>query len=131
MCYLRRVYTSIVLLHCPHCQVIAISRICGVAIKLMILVLMTLESPSIGEYWNISGVLVLPKNVIFVFFRTCWWHPEANNTGTPKWFSIDQYLCTLIFLFFYKTYLPDSFAFLFKLCFAYTSIQLCQWFLPL
>ena len=29
-----------------------------------------LERPSIGEYWNISGVPVLPKNVIVTFFRT-------------------------------------------------------------
>ena len=55
-----------------------------------------LERPSIGEYWNISGVPVLPENVIFAFFRTCWWHPEANNTGTPKWSSIAQYSCTSI-----------------------------------
>ena len=30
-----------------------------------------LERHSIGEYWNISGVPELPKNVIFTFFRTC------------------------------------------------------------
>ena len=29
-----------------------------------------LERPSIGEYWNIFGVPVLPENVIFTFFRT-------------------------------------------------------------
>ena len=28
-----------------------------------------LERPSIGEYWNISGVPVLPENVIFMSFR--------------------------------------------------------------
>ena len=55
-----------------------------------------LERPSIGEYWNISGVPVLPKNVIFTFFRMCWWHPEANNTRTQKWSSIVQYSCTSI-----------------------------------
>ena len=52
------------------------------------------ECASIGEYWNISGVPVLPKNGIFTFFRSCWRYPEANNTGTPKWFSIVQYSCT-------------------------------------
>ena len=31
-----------------------------------------LERPSIGKYWNIFGVPVLPENVIFTFFRTCW-----------------------------------------------------------
>ena len=55
-----------------------------------------LEHTSIDKYWNISGVPVLPENVIFTFFRMCWWHPEANNTGTPKWFSIAQYSCTSI-----------------------------------
>ena len=55
-----------------------------------------LERPSIGEYWNISGVQVLPENVIYTFFRTCWWHPEANNTRTQKWSSIVQHLCTSI-----------------------------------
>ena len=30
-----------------------------------------LERPSIGKYWNISGVPVLTENVIFSFFRTC------------------------------------------------------------
>ena len=55
-----------------------------------------LERPSIGEYWNISGVPVLPENVIFTFLRTCLWHPEANNTGTLKWSSIVQYSCTSI-----------------------------------
>ena len=30
-----------------------------------------LERPSIGEYWNISGVPVLPENVISTLLRTC------------------------------------------------------------
>ena len=55
-----------------------------------------LERPSISEYWNISGVPVLLENVIFTFCRTCWWDPEANNTGMPKWSSIVQYSCTSI-----------------------------------
>ena len=55
-----------------------------------------LERPSIGEYWNISGVSVLSENVTFTFFRTCWLHSEANNTGTSKWSSIVQYSCTSI-----------------------------------
>ena len=55
-----------------------------------------LERPSIGKYWNILCVPVLSGNVIFTSFRTCWWHPEANNTGTPKWSSIVQYSCTSI-----------------------------------
>ena len=55
-----------------------------------------LERPSIGEYWNISGVPVLSENVLFTFFRTCWLHSEANNTGTSKWSSIVQSSCTSI-----------------------------------
>ena len=55
-----------------------------------------LERPSIGEYWNNSVVSVLPENVIFMFFRTCWWHPEANNNGPLKWFSVVQHSCTSI-----------------------------------
>ena len=55
-----------------------------------------LEHPSIGEYWNIFGVPVLPENVIFKFFRTCWCYLEAYNTGTQKWSSIVQYSCTSI-----------------------------------
>ena len=55
-----------------------------------------LERPSIGKYWNILCVPVLSGNVIFTSFRTCWWHPEANNTGMPKWSSIVQYSCTSI-----------------------------------
>ena len=30
-----------------------------------------LECPSIGQYWDIFGVPVLPENVILTFFRTC------------------------------------------------------------
>ena len=41
-----------------------------------------LERPSIGEYWNIFSLPVLPENVIFMFFRTCWCYSEAYNTGT-------------------------------------------------
>ena len=55
-----------------------------------------MERPSIGEYWNISGVPVLPENVIFTFFRTCWYYSEAYNTRTQKWSSIVQYSCTSI-----------------------------------
>ena len=55
-----------------------------------------LERPSIGEYWNIFGVPVLPENVIFTFFRTCWSYLEAYNTGMQKWSSIVQYSCTSI-----------------------------------
>ena len=55
-----------------------------------------LERPSIDEYWNISGVPVLPENVIFTFFRTCRCYSEAFNTGTQKWSSIVQYSCTSI-----------------------------------
>ena len=55
-----------------------------------------LERPSIGEYWNISGVPVLPENVIFMYFRTCWCYSEAYNTGTQKWSGIVQYSCTSI-----------------------------------
>ena len=43
-----------------------------------------LERPSIGKYWNISGVPVLTENVIFTFFRTCWCYSEAYNTRTQK-----------------------------------------------
>ena len=57
-----------------------------------------LERPSIDEYWNIFGVLVLPRNVILTFFRTCWWHSEANNTGMAKWSSIVQCSCTMQYL---------------------------------
>ena len=60
-----------------------------------------LERPSIGEYWNIFNVPVLPENVIFTFFRTCWCYSEAYNTGTEKWSSIVQYSCTSIWDFKY------------------------------
>ena len=43
-----------------------------------------LERPSIGEYWNIFGVPVLPENVILTFFGTCWCYLEAYNTGMQK-----------------------------------------------
>ena len=69
-----------------------------------------LERPSIGEYWNISGVPVLPENMIFTFFRTCWCYSEAYNTGTQKWSSIVQYSCTSIwdlkYTFSTKTFAP-------------------------
>ena len=55
-----------------------------------------LERPSVGEYWNISGVPVLRENAIFTSFRTCWCYLEAYNTGTQKWSSIGQYSCTSI-----------------------------------
>ena len=55
-----------------------------------------LECPSIGQYWNILGVPVLPENVILTFFRTCLYYSEAYNTGTQKWYSIVQYSCTSI-----------------------------------
>ena len=55
-----------------------------------------LERPSIGEYWNISSVPVLPENVIFTFFKTCRCYSEAYNTGTQKWSSIVQYSRTSI-----------------------------------
>ena len=55
-----------------------------------------LQRPSIGEYWNIFGVPVLPENVIFTFFRACWCYLETYNTGTQKWSSIVQYSCTSI-----------------------------------
>ena len=40
-----------------------------------------LDRPSINEYWHISGVPVLPENVILTFFRMCRCYPEAHNTG--------------------------------------------------
>ena len=55
-----------------------------------------LVRPSIGEYWNIFVVPVLPENVTFTFFRTCWCYSEAYNTGKQKWSSIVQYSCTSI-----------------------------------
>ena len=44
------------------------------------------------HFWCTS---VAQKCDIYVL-RSCWWDPEANNTGMPKWFSIVQYLCTSI-----------------------------------
>ena len=63
-----------------------------------------LERPSIGEYWNISGVPVLPENVIFTFLRTCWCYSEAYNTGTQKmvWYCpilVYQYLGLEVYFF--------------------------------
>ena len=55
-----------------------------------------LECSSIGEYWNIFGVPVLPENVIFMFFRTYWCFSEAYNTGMQKWSSIVQYSRVLV-----------------------------------
>ena len=55
-----------------------------------------LERPSIGEYWNILGVPVLPENVIFTFFRACWCYSGAYNTGMQKWSSNVQYSHTSI-----------------------------------
>ena len=55
-----------------------------------------LERPSIGEYWNILGVPVLPENVIFTFFRACWYYSGAYNTGMQTWSSIVQYSHTSI-----------------------------------
>ena len=55
-----------------------------------------LERPIIGEYWSIFGVPVLPENMIFRFFRTCCYYSEGYNTGTQKWSSIGQYLCSSI-----------------------------------
>ena len=69
-----------------------------------------LERPSIGEYWNISGVPVLSENVTFTFFRTCWCYSEAYNTGMQKWSSIVQYSCTSIWDFKYT--FPTHFLFL-------------------
>ena len=60
-----------------------------------------LERPSIGEYWNISGVPVLSENVIFMFFRTGWCYSEAYNTGMQNLSSIVQYSCTSIWDFKY------------------------------
>ena len=52
-----------------------------------------------SQYWWILehfSVPVLPENVIFMFFRTCWCYSKAYNTGTQKWSSIVQYSCTSI-----------------------------------
>ena len=69
-----------------------------------------LECPSIGEYWNISGVPVLSENVIFTFFRKCWCYSEAYNTGSQKGSSIVQYSCTSIWDLKY-TFSDDSFVY--------------------
>ena len=61
---------------------------------------------SIGQYWNIFDVPVLPKIVIFTFFRTCWCYSEAYITGTQKWSSIVQYLCTSIWDLKYTFFQP-------------------------
>ena len=55
-----------------------------------------LECPSIGQYWNISGVPALLEDMIFTFFRKCWCYSEVCNTGMQKWSSIVQYSCTSI-----------------------------------
>ena len=60
-----------------------------------------LQVPDTGifQYWWILehfGVPVLPENVIFTLFRTCWCYSEAYNTGMQKWSSIVQYSCTSI-----------------------------------
>ena len=60
-----------------------------------------LERPSIDEFWNIFSVPVLPENVIFTFFRTCWSYSETYNTGTQNWSSIVQYSRTSIWDFKY------------------------------
>ena len=70
-----------------------------------------LEHPSIGEYWNILSVPVLPENVVFTFFRMCWCYSEAYNTGTQKWSSIVQYSCISIWDF--KFTFSDLFYFIF------------------
>ena len=67
-----------------------------------------LERPSNGEYWNISGVTVLPENVIFTFFRMCWCYSEAYNTETQKWSSIFQYSCTSIWALKYTFFQEDK-----------------------
>ena len=67
-----------------------------------------LERPSIGEYWNISGVTVLPENVIFTFFRMCWCYSEAYNTETQKWSSVVQNSCTSIWALKYTFFQEDK-----------------------
>ena len=51
-----------------------------------------LGRPSIGEYWHIIGVPLLPENVTFTFFRMCWCYSEAYNPETQKWSSIVKIL---------------------------------------
>ena len=50
-----------------------------------------LEHPSIGKYWNISGVPV---------FKMCWCYLEAHNAGThvPVWdlkYTFSEYRISL------------------------------------
>ena len=49
-----------------------------------------LASRGKGEYFNISGVPLLLKNVIVTFFKRCYCYPEVYNTGTQTivWSSI-------------------------------------------
>ena len=49
-----------------------------------------LERPSIGEYWNISGVPVLAENVICTFFRTCWCYSEDYNTDMQNFLVLSN-----------------------------------------
>ena len=54
-----------------------------------------LDCLSIGECWNISGVLVLPENVMFTSLE----HAsaiQAHNTGKQKCSRVVQYMCTSI-----------------------------------
>ena len=81
-----------------------------------------LERPSIGEYWNIFDVPVLPENVIFTFFRTCWCYSEAYNTGTQKGSSIVQYSCTSIWNLKYLVYFFLCFLFVLFLCFCFVFV---------
>ena len=94
-----------------HChQIYRVEGAVGLPIRKVYFRSQILERPSTDEYWNIFGVLVLPGNVIFTFFRMCWWHSEANNM--PNWSSIVQYLCTSIwdlkYTFSHCDYLPHT-----------------------
>ena len=53
----------------------------------------TLEHTSSGNYRNIFGVPLLPVIMIVrpMFFKKCWYFPEAHITGMPKLFSIVQF----------------------------------------
>ena len=84
-----------------------------------------LERPSIGEYWNISGVPVLPENAIFTFFRMCWCYSEAYNTGKQKWSSIVQYSCTSIWDLKY-TFPWETFQNLYQWCCLPVNDKLCR-----
>ena len=44
-----------------------------------------LEHPSISEYWEVSGVPVLPKNVVFMFIRRCWCYADGHRLECRKW----------------------------------------------